>query len=70
MDVYIVGKEYDATSLNTFRPGNEQRVHLMSLDQMLQDAEDRLKWLNESFLEEYEELKEEFQDTEMLAELK
>ena len=70
MDVYIVGKEYDETSLKTFRPGNEQRVHLMSLDQMLQDAEDRLKWLNESFLEEYEELKEEFPATEMLAELK
>lgn len=58
IDVYIIGKGYDTTSRDNFPTGNAQRVHLTSLDQILQEANSRLLWLSGAFQEEVVEYQE------------
>lgn len=60
--IFVVGKSYDETSRDTFKPGNDQKVNLLSLDSLLQDAEARLRWLAEAFELQYLEFKNQYDE--------
>jgi hypothetical protein len=54
MDVYLVGREFDDLTMNQYFEGNPQKVHLLSLNNILQQAQDRLNWLTVELAAEYE----------------
>lgn len=69
MDVYIVGREFDPISRGQYFEGNPQRVHLLSLNTILQQAQDRLNWLHQHLRDEYNYIKSQYvEDEEILPE--
>ncbi len=58
--VFLIGKDYDETSRDNFKAGNNQNVNLLSLDSLSQDAEARLRWLAEAFELQYLEFKNQY----------
>ena len=54
MDVYIVGRKYNDVVKDQYFEGNPQRVHVLSLSAIFQQASDRIAWLSKSLEDEYE----------------
>ena len=57
MDVFLVGRKYDSVVKDQYFHGNPQRVHLLSLNEILQGAQARLNWLSDNIKDEYNYIK-------------
>ncbi len=69
MDVYIVGKKYDPVTKENFPEGNQQKLHLLSLNEILQNAQARLNWLSNNLQNEYTYIKENYKLNEKIADV-
>lgn len=56
MDSYLIGHEFDEEALEIYPEGNSQRIHLLSLSELLSSAQERLNWLHTNLQEESEGL--------------
>lgn len=66
MDVYIVGRRFNEVVKQQYFERNPQRVHVLTLNSILQGAQDRLKWLSNSLKEEYDLMQSEYGEVEIL----
>lgn len=46
LDIYLVGRQYKESVKLSYAEGNSQKLHLLSLKEIVQNAHDRLKWLS------------------------
>jgi len=58
LDIYLVGRQYKESVRSSYPEGNSQKLHLVSLKEIVQNAHDRLKWLSEQLKEQYEDTPE------------
>lgn len=58
LDIYLVGRQYKESVRSSYPEGNSQKLHLVSLKEIVQSAHDRLKWLSEQLKEQYEDTPE------------
>ncbi|NWF89933.1 MAG: ATP-binding protein [Ignavibacteriaceae bacterium] len=69
-DLYVIGKDYDEISRKQYPEGNQQKIHLLSLNMISQRAEDRLRWLSINLKEEYDSIEEQMVEVDLLPESK
>jgi hypothetical protein len=70
IDIFIVGREFEQGVLRNYPKNNSQKIYLMTLDEIIQNTHDRLKWLEDNIKDEYLEFEKSINETDFITDIK